>query len=171
MPRNSVTEPLTASIDIDAPPDTVYHLVADIPSMGRRSPECRRCVWISGDDSVPGAQFRGTNRQFLLRWSTICEIEVADGYELTFKVIKGAAGRRTRWRFRFEPLDGATHVTQDCEPITFKRSSPLSAFLNLLRGGGDRVDQVHRGMHTTLANLKQDAESTPATSSLSKRRG
>jgi hypothetical protein len=166
MPRNSVTEPLTASIDIDAPLDTVYRLVADIPRMGRRSPECRRCVWISGDHAVPGARFKGTNRQHLLRWSTICEIEVADGHDLTFKVIEGAAGRRTRWRFRFEPADGGTRVSQVCEPIAFKRSSGLSAVLNLLRGGGDRVHQVHRGMHTTLANLKREAESAPARSPL-----
>lgn len=160
MPRNSVTQQLAASIDINAPPDAVYRLVADIPRMGQRSPECRRCEWISGDHAVPGARFKGRNRQGLLRWSTVCEIEVADGRELTFAVIKGAAGRRTRWRYRFEPLIGSTRVTQTCEPISFKESSALSAFLNLLRGGGDRVDQVQRGMLATLANLKREAETS-----------
>jgi hypothetical protein len=53
-------------------------------------------------------------------------------------------------------------VTETCEPISFKRSSALSAVLNLLRGGGDRAAQVHQGMHTTLANLKREGETTIA---------
>lgn len=163
MTRNSVTEPLAASIEIGAAPDAVYRLVTDIPRMGQRSPECRRCEWVSGDHAVPGARFKGSNRQRLLRWSTICEIEVADGQEFMFAVIKGAAGRRTRWRYRIEPAGGGAHVTETCEPVSFKRTSALSAVLNLLRGGGDRVAQVQQGMHTTLATLKREAETTVAT--------
>lgn len=55
-------------------------------------------------------------------------------------------------------MTGGTRVTETCEPISLKRSSALSALLNLLRGGGDRVEQVQDGMHTTLANLKREAE-------------
>ncbi len=162
MNRNSVTQPLTASIEIGAAPEAVYRLVTDIPRMGRRSPECRRCQWVSGDHAVPGARFKGSNRQRLLRWSTVCEIEVADGREFVFAVIKGAAGRRTRWRYRVESARGGAHVTETCEPISFKRSSALSAVLNLLRGGGDRVAQVQQGMHATLTSLKREAETATA---------
>jgi hypothetical protein len=149
---------ITASIEIGADPASVYGLVADIPAMGRRSPECRRCVWVTGDHAATGARFKGVNRQGLLRWSTICAVEVADGRELVFTVVQGAAGRRTRWRYGFEPISGGTRVTESCEPVSFKRSSVLSVVLNVLRGGGDRVEQVRRGMQETLANLKREAE-------------
>jgi hypothetical protein len=63
-------------------------------------------------------RFRGSNRQRLLRWSTVCEIGVAGGQEFVFAVIKGAAGRRTRWRYRIEPADGGARVTETCEAIS-----------------------------------------------------
>jgi hypothetical protein len=160
--HNSVTEVLTASIEIGAPADTVYWMVTDVTATGRRSPECRRSRWVTGDRAVTGARFTGHNRQRLLRWSTLCEVEAADGQQFVFKTIKGAAGRRTRWRYEIEPTACGTLVTETCEPISFKRSSALSVVINLLRGGGDRTAQVRQGMHTTLANLKREAENTAA---------
>ena len=53
----------TATIDIDAPADVVYDLVADITNMGRWSPECFRTAWVDGATApVPGARFKGWNR-------------------------------------------------------------------------------------------------------------
>ena len=69
---------------------------------------------------MPGARFRGSNRQRLLRWSTVA---------------------RSRWP---------------------KGRSALSAVPNVLRGGGDRAAQVQQAMHTTLANLKREGETTIA---------
>jgi hypothetical protein len=156
-PGNS-SDVITASIEIKATPNAVYGLLADIPGMGGRSPECVRCVWLSGDHATPGARFKGTNRRGLLRWSTVCAVEVADGRQLVFAVVQGAAGRRTRWRYQVEPTTVGTRVTEWCEPVGLTRSGALSIVLNVLRGGGDRVDQVRRGMQATLANLKGEAE-------------
>ncbi|MGO9154394.1 SRPBCC family protein [Mycobacterium sp.] len=36
------------SIEIAAPPEVVYDLLADITRMGEWSPECCRCVWLDG---------------------------------------------------------------------------------------------------------------------------
>jgi hypothetical protein len=36
------------SIDVAAPPDKIYELVADITRMGEWSPECVRCAWTKG---------------------------------------------------------------------------------------------------------------------------
>jgi hypothetical protein len=36
------------SIEIAAPPEVVYDLLADITRMGEWSPECYRCVWLDG---------------------------------------------------------------------------------------------------------------------------
>ena len=53
-------EESSASIDIDAPPDVVWRLVADITRMGEWSPECWKAEW-EGDATGPavGAHFHG----------------------------------------------------------------------------------------------------------------
>jgi hypothetical protein len=158
-----VSETISTSVEVDVEPDVVYGLVADISRMGGRSPECRRCEWVSGDRATPGARFKGWNHKGLLRWSTICEFEVADGHQLIFSVVDGAAGRRTRWRYTFEPSIRGTTVSETCEPLSLKRTALLSFVLQLLRGGGDRADQVRNDMDATLAELKREAEAIRVT--------
>ena len=59
------------STHIDAPPQKVYELIADLPSMGKWSPECVRCDWLGGATApAPGVKFRGRNRIGWRRWST-----------------------------------------------------------------------------------------------------
>ena len=103
----------SVSLHIDAPPDRVWALVADITQMPRWSPETYRTRWIRGATrAVPGARFRGTNRWHFIRWTTTVEIEVADpGRELTFVTILEGA-KRTRWSYRFDARDGGTLVTE-----------------------------------------------------------
>ena len=58
-----------ASIEIAAPPDLVYDLIADVTRMGEWSPECYRCEWLDGASAAtPGARFRGYNRIGRFRW-------------------------------------------------------------------------------------------------------
>jgi uncharacterized protein YndB with AHSA1/START domain len=50
------------SVEIAAPPDAVYDLIADVTRMGEWSPECVRCRWLDGaQEARPGARFRGTS--------------------------------------------------------------------------------------------------------------
>ena len=58
-----------ARIEMAAPPDVVYALVADVTRLGEWSPECYRCQWLDGvTAAVPGARFHGYNRRGGLRW-------------------------------------------------------------------------------------------------------
>ena len=53
----------SASVVIDAPPERIYDLVADLPRMGEWSPECQRVEWADGaTDRRTGATFVGHNR-------------------------------------------------------------------------------------------------------------
>jgi hypothetical protein len=57
------------SIEIAAPPELVYDLLADITRMGEWSPECYRCVWLDGAGAAGvGTRFRGYNRLGPYRW-------------------------------------------------------------------------------------------------------
>jgi len=60
----------TASIEIAAPVETVWDLVADITRMGEWSPECVRADWTDGATGpFVGAHFRGYNRAGTFEWN------------------------------------------------------------------------------------------------------
>lgn len=152
--------PTTASIaqQIDAPPELVYDLVADITNMGRWSPECRSCEWVDGSGGE-GSRFRGHNRSGIFRWTTEARVLTADrGREFTFATLhKGEPS--TRWSYQFEgagPGQGPTTVTETFEAIHTPR---LIAFAEryLIR---DRQQQLEAGIRSTLSTLKAAAEAS-----------
>ena len=103
---------------IAAPPETVWSLVADVTRMSQWSPVIARSEWI-GDSSGPavGARFVGHNRLNGARWSRECVITTCDpGRELGFETYFRDAPS-TRWRYRFEPSDGGTTVTESYEVL------------------------------------------------------
>lgn len=152
-----VSLPTTASISekIDAPPDLLYDLVADVTNMGRWSPECHRCEWI-GEPLQEGSRFRGHNRSGGFRWTTEAEVLTAErGRAFAFTTLhKGRPA--TRWTYRFDSAAGGacTAVTETFEAISTPR---LIVFAEryLIR---DRQQQLEDGMRRTLSALKDAAE-------------
>ena len=145
------------SADIDAPPEALYDLIADVTQMGRWSPECERCEWL-GDATGPavGARFKGWNTARFgpvpARWSTVSTVRRADpGRAFSFDT--GLSG--TRWTYRFEPVDGGgTRVTETRDEMSMPTAGKL-----LYRVLGTRRDQLRSGMRQTLERLKDAAES------------
>lgn len=148
------------SIDIDASPQAVYDLIADLPSMGRWSPECYRCDWKGGaTQAAPGVRFVGHNRIGIRRWSTRGTVVVADpGRELTFDVsYYGLPVSRWSYRITERPGGGVT-LTESTED---RRGSLMRlAGAALLAGtpGADRTRRNEDTMAVTLARLKAEAE-------------
>lgn len=146
------------SIRVDAPPERVYALVADVTRMGEWSPETVSCAWLDGATSAePGAWFAGTNRA-RATWTTRCRVDVADpGRELAFTVHAGGRAS-SRWRYRFEP-DGAggTVVTESMEGL-LTYAPPVRILKRLATGIGDRSRHNEAGMRETLARIKAAAE-------------
>ena len=101
---------------ISTSPERIYDLVSDLPRMGEWSPECERVEWTDGTTvAVEGATFVGHNRGGpfrLMRWSRHGRVIAADpGREFAFVTEEG--GREsTVWRYRFEPVEGGTRVTE-----------------------------------------------------------
>ena len=148
-----------ATIDIDAPPEAVYALVADLPAMGRWSPECYRCDWLGGATAAaPGARFKGRNRIGMRRWSTTGTVVAADpGQELTFDV-EYYGLPVSRWSYRIAARDGGCTVTESTED----RRGGLVRFLGsaLLLGtpGANRTERNQDTIQVTLDRLKKAAE-------------
>ena len=79
----------SVAVVVDAAPEDVYGLIADLPRMGEWSNECAAVEWVDGSTGpVPGAQFIGHNRsgpRKLIRWSRKGRVLAADpGREFAF---------------------------------------------------------------------------------------
>ena len=143
-----------ASIDVEAPADVVYDVIADVATMGERSPECYRCDWLDGDtEAHVGARFRGHNRLGLLRWSTTCVVTRADrGREFAFTVVSGKGRDETQWRYVIAPTDRGSTVTEAYQFLW----CPALARVAEIPFPRDR--QLRRGIRRTLEAIKAESE-------------
>ena len=145
------------SVEIAAPPEIVYRLLADVRRMGEWSPECVRCRWLGGAEGArPGARFKGTSRNGWHRWSTRSTIVVADpGRVLTFDVTYlGLAVARWSYEFGSSPT-GSTVVT---ESVDDRRGRLLRTFSPYITGARDREHRNDETMQATLRRVKAVAE-------------
>lgn len=148
---------VTVSRFVPATPDTVYDLVADLPTMPRYSPETRAVRWLDGSTGPGvGARFVGRNAIRWVRWSTRPTVTVADrGVEFAFQV-PGTGG--PRWSYRFEAAEGGTRVTESAHQT---EPSPLPVrLLQRWAGVTDRSGHLRAGMIMTLDRLAAAVAST-----------
>lgn len=141
---------------MDATPEAVWALLADVERMGEWSPECYRLRWLDGAEApaTVGARFKGHNKSGLLRWSMTCQIKVADpGRELAWSTIRG--GRDiVVWRYRLESANGGTDVTESFEAKRWPFDVRL--FEDIVMRDRDRKRE--QAMRTTLERIKAVVE-------------
>jgi len=145
------------AIEIEARPETVYRLLADVRRMGEWSPECVRCRWLRGaTEARPGARFRGTSRNGWHRWSTRATIVSADpGRQLAFDVTYLGL-RVASWRYDFTP--GEAECTVLTESVEDRRGRLLRRVSPFITGARDREERNDQTMQATLQRLKAAAE-------------
>lgn len=149
---------VAVSTHVAASPEAVYDLVADLPRMGKWSPECTSVAWRGGATSAtPGARFRGWNRRGPIRWCTDGEVVEAErGKVLAFDV-RLLRWPIARWAFRFGPAAGGAGCTVT-EEWTDHRSGPSRTITGLAVAVRDRPSHNRLGMQRTLARIKTAAE-------------
>jgi hypothetical protein len=151
-----MSRPTTASrsIEIEASPEAVYDLVADVTRSGEWSPECVSCEWLSEPGQV-GATFKGRNRQGPVRWTTTARVLVADRPGCFEFATLHRDAPSTKWRYSIEPAgDGATALTETFEAITAPWLIDLAERLFLR----NRQQQLESGITASLARIKAIAE-------------
>jgi hypothetical protein len=145
----------SVSIDVGAPSEVVYELVADITGTPKMSRECRRTEWLGAPGRPElGARFRGQNRWRGIRWWRTCQITRAErGRGFEFVTLPGRAfyNDTTTWRYEFEPSAIGTRVTQ-----TYEFSGPR--WIGLLDRLIGRPMALERNVWRSLQMLKQAAE-------------
>lgn len=147
---------------INAPAESIYDLIADLPRMGQWSPECKGAEWTGGTiGAAGGATFIGHNQGGplqLFRWSRRGRVLTADrGRELAFVTDEG--GREsTVWRYRFEPAEGGTLVTESYEVKW------IPVWARIIDVPANRYRDLQNAMRRTLMQLKDAAEAATSSS-------
>jgi Polyketide cyclase / dehydrase and lipid transport len=144
-------------VTIEASPEVVYGLIADMPRMGEWSPECLQVEWIEGSSQpVEGARFIGHNKggpKGLMKWSRRGRVlEARPGSEFAFVTEEGGK-ESTEWRYRFEPVAGGTRVT---ESYTVHW---IPTWARIVDVPTNRHRELQEAMAHTLGQLKKAAES------------
>ena len=148
------------SLHIEASPQCLYDVVADVTRIGERSPECHTAQWLPGlPPHAVGARFRGYNKKGLIRWSRVCEVITANpGHAFAYRTIPERVdlSRRdsTTWTYLFTPEATGTRVTHSYD-VTLP---PLRAFIALYRRVMPQHLDMRPAMTDNLTALKQIAE-------------
>jgi len=148
----SFPETGSASIEVDAAPDVVWQLVADITRMGEWSPECYRAEWV-GDARGPevGAHFHGYNRAGKFEWDAPCIVtECEPGTVFAFQVPREGPVV-TRWRFDIAAGPTGTTLTESFD-------APMINVKGMPSNFDGRYEMLAAAIRTTIANIKAAAE-------------
>ncbi len=145
-------EQSSASIEVDAPPEVVWQLVADITRMGEWSPECRRAEW-DGDATGPavGALFRGWNKAGTYEWEAPCIVTACEPGKLFEFQVPREGSVVTRWRFEFAASGAGTTLTESFDAPMINVDGAASNF-------DGRFEMLDGAIRKTIANVKAAAE-------------
>jgi hypothetical protein len=141
-----------------APPDRIWKLLSDVTRIGEFSPETFEAEWLDGADGPrAGARFRGhvrRNGRGPVYWTT-CTVEASEpGREFAFAVGPPGKASLSTWRYRLEPAEGGTDVTE-----SFQLSATAPLRLYWLLAGRWRMRTNIAGMRTTLERVRDAVES------------
>lgn len=157
MADQTTLEHRTAEIYVDATPEDVYDVVADIPRMGEWSPDLDWVTFTEGyRETAEGAKFQGRNQLGPVKWTSDCKVRVARrGEELAWDVVDGE-WPVTRWRYRMEPQADGTRLQESVELL---RAPASSKVFWLLQGGQEgRMQKLEQSMQRTLEQIKEEVE-------------
>lgn len=147
-----------ASVNVAAPLDTVWALVADVTRVGEWSIECRRCAWLDGaTEAVPGARFRGYNRRNATMWSRTCVVdEVEPRRRISWHTVPTRLlPDSTAWSFDLQPDGTGFRLNQSMEVLRLPRLYAVLFAVMIPQHRDRTVD-----LEADLLRIKERAEAT-----------
>ncbi len=147
---------LTVETVVNASPEAVYGLLADLPTLAQLGEEIAEMRWVKGDSAQVGNVFHGENRNGRHRWVTKCTITDATAGRALAWDVSSLKQPVAHWRYDITPTaDGGCRVV---ESWWDRRSRLLQATVHLVTGVRDRVGANAEHMRVTLDRLKVRAE-------------
>ena len=146
------------SVEVAAPPEAVWGLVADVRRMGEWSPHTVQAQWVDaapGDGPAVGRRFRGTNRLPIVRqWTSTATVTECDpARRFAFAVGQNPDDPNTLWSYDFEETSaGGTRVTERWHML--REPGIVLLYYRLI----DQRTRIARGVEETLRRLKAAAE-------------
>lgn len=153
MPLTDVA-PISASVEIAAPPAAVWAQVSDLRNMSRWSPQTAKS-FLRGENGL-GAKFLNVNRLGPLVWPTRSKVV---RFEPEREIAWRVKDNYTVWSLRLEPnADGGTTLTSTREAPD--GISDVSVGLTKVAFGGvpKFTDRLHADMRVTLTRIKASVE-------------
>ncbi len=159
-------ERVSGSITIAAEPTVVFGLVTDLPRMGEWSPENTGGSWQNGATAAAvGARFLGNNANAEAgkSWDVAVVVtELEEPHRFAFKtVFRGLT--LAHWIYEIVPGTEGCTVTETWVDTRNRTMARLLGKKITGIPGLSRAEFTRRSIATTLANLKQTAESARAT--------
>lgn len=149
----------SVSLHVNAPPNDVYELVADVTRMSEFSPEILSCHWLDGaTEAAVGARFAARNKvPSRPAWTNKPVVTVVEpGRAFAFARTEKFAGT-VEWSYLFEPDDTGTKITE-----SYTVTRPLTRVgwfvIGTLFGRADRRGDLRSGMEHTLQRMRAVAE-------------
>lgn len=155
-PRSVVSLTGSRSIDIDASPDTVWDLIADVTATHRYSPLTAESTWVPpATGPTVGARFTSTNRlPVIRRWtSTSTIIACEPGQRFSFAIGRNPLDPNSTWSYDLQPAPSGTCVTESWAMV--RESWMVRTYFRLIH----QQHRLERGVEITLDRLKTRAES------------
>jgi uncharacterized protein YndB with AHSA1/START domain len=145
---------LETAIEIDAPVDKVWGLIADLDNMPRWSPQTRKML-VRGPVQA-GTKLVNFNRDGWKVWPTTGKLTAVEPNKKLAWYIKD---NKSEWSYELEPTaTGGTKVTER-RVLGEERSALSTRMQGLVFGGTEYFDQVLlEGMRISLAKIKSAAE-------------
>jgi ribosome-associated toxin RatA of RatAB toxin-antitoxin module len=147
------------SILVQASPEDLYAVVSDVTRTPEFSPAVVSCRWLDGATGpVVGARFEAVNTTEAGKtWKNRPVVITAEpGREFAFSRTEPFAGTLV-WRYRFEPEDDGTRVTESYE-VTRPISRVGWFVIERIFRAGDVEAGLRAGMRETLERLRATAE-------------
>jgi len=148
---------------IEASPEALYDLIADVTRTPERTPDIVRCEWLDGATGpAVGARFKSINRQGRgPNWSNKPVVTVAEpGVEFSFTRTEPFAGT-ILWRHRFVAEGTGTRMYESYEVI-----KPIRAMgwfiIDTLYGMKDRQSELRASMVQSMDRVAELVEGAPS---------
>ena len=145
--------PISASVDVAAPPETVWSVVSDVTRMPEWSPELRRLFVLGSRAPRVGMQLLGINRRGYAAWPTTSKVtRFEPGRAVAWKTRESGA----TWTYELEAVEGGTRLIGRRDLPKYTLGTTLMA---PLIGGADGHDrELADGIRATLERIKATVE-------------